>query len=171
MLRKKRKWPVIVALIGTFLIIGISVNLLILSQHTLGKIELPAELPSPKMMAQIAANLELLSKPNGPFNRSDRLGIITALDYADENGLSIIITLESGAKPEDVLAAESTWQGKYVGFSDLLASIYGSGKYLLSFVGTQGPLTLVISQDDAATINTAPLEEALVLIQSVIGTY
>ena len=98
----------LVALIGTFLIIGIAVDLLILSQHTLGTIEFPAELPSPKMMAQIAANLELLSKPYGPFTRSDRLGIITALDYADENGLSIIITLESGAKPEDVLAAEST---------------------------------------------------------------
>lgn len=170
MLRKKRKWPVIVALIGTFLIIGIAVDLFILSQHTQGTIELSAELPSPKMMAHIAANLELLSKPNGPFTRSVRLGIITSLDYADENGLSIMITLESGAKPEDVLTAESTWQGKYVGFSDLLTSISGSGKYLLSFVGTQGPLTLVISHDDAAAINTAPLEEALALIQSVIGT-
>lgn len=169
MLRKNRRWPVILALIVAVLIIAITWNLFIMSQHRQGAIGLPAELPSRKMMAHIAANLEQLSEPNGPFTHSDAFGII-ALDYATDSGLTIMMHLESGATPEDVLAAEPHWQGKYLAFSDLLASLLDSGTYLLSFVCTQGPLTMVIAQDDAACLTTAPLEEAIALIQSVIGT-
>lgn len=167
--RKKSKWPVILTLIAVFFIVGITVNIFIMSQHTQGTIELPAELPSPEMMAHIAANLDQLSEPNGPFTRSEGFGIIT-LDYANDSGLTIMITLESGAAPEDVLAAAPSWQGKYLGFSDLLASLFDSGKYLLSFVGSQGPLVIVVTQDDAAAISTTPLTEALSIVQGIIGT-
>ena len=168
MLRTKRKWPLIAGLIAAFLIIGITADLFIMAQHTQGAIELPADLPSREMMAQLAANLDRLSKPGCPFTLASALGDMTVLDYADESGLRIMITLESGAAPTAVLAAEPTWQGKYLAASDWLASISGSGKYLLSFVCTQGPLTLVISQENAPAISTAPLEEAIALIQSLI---
>lgn len=165
----KRKRPIIVGLIVAFLIVGIAVNIFMLSQHTQGAVELPAELPSPEMMAHIAANLEKLSEPNSPFTRSEGFGIV-ALDYANDSSLTIMITLESGAAPEDVLSAEPSWQGQYLGSSDLLASLFDSGKYLLSFVGSQGPLVIVVTQDDAAAISTIPLTEALSIIQSIIGT-
>lgn len=168
MLRTKRKWPVIAGLIAAFLIIGITADLFIMAQHTQGAIELPADLPSREMMAQIAANLDRLSKPGSPFSSSSAFGVTAMLDYADESGLGIMITLESGATADAVLAAEPNWQGKYLAASDWLASISGSGKYLLSFVCTQGPLTLVISQENAPAISTAPLEEAIALIQSMI---
>lgn len=168
--QKRRKWPVIVALIAVFLIIGIALDLLMMSQLTQGAVELPAELPSREMLAHIAAHLDQLSEPNGPFTRSEGFGIITSLDYANDSGLSIVITLDSGTAPDDVLTSAPSWQGKYLGKSDLLASLSGSGKYLLSFVGSQGPLVIVITQEDAAAISTLPLTEALSIIQSIIGT-
>lgn len=168
--QKRRKWPAILTLIAVFFIVGITVNTFILSQHTQGTITLPAELPSLEMLAHIAAHLDQLSEPNGPFTRTEGLGIVTALDYENDSGLSIMITLESGAAPEDVLAAAPSWQGKYLGTSDLLTSLSGSGKYLLSFSGSQGPLVIVVAQDDAAAISTTPLTEAFSIIQSIIGT-
>ena len=168
--QKKRKGPVIVALIVAFLIIGIALDLLMMSQYTQGVIELSSELPSPEMMAHIAAHLDQLSEPNGPFTRSEGFGIITSLDYANDSGLGIVITLESGATPDDVLAATTSWHGKYLGMSDLLGSLSGSGKYLLSFSGSQGPLVIVVIQEDAAAVSTIPLTEALSIIQSIIGT-
>lgn len=169
MLRKKRKWPLITALVALFFIIGLAANLLIMFQYTQGVIEPPAELPSPEMMAHIAANLEQLCEPHGPFTRAESVGVVSVLDYANDSGLSIMITLESGAAPEDVLAAAPDWQGKYFGKSDLLASLSDSGKYLMSFVGSQGPLVIVVVQDHADAISTAPLTEALSIIQSIIG--
>ena len=170
MAQYKRKWPVIAGLIAAFFIVGIAGNIFIMSQLTRGTIELPAELPSPEMIAHIAANLDQLSEPNGPFTRSEDFGIVTALDYANDSGLTIMITLESDASPEEVLAAEPKWQGQYLGFSDLLAALFDSGKYLLSFAGSQGPLAIVVTQEDAAAISTIPLTEALFIIQSIIGT-
>jgi hypothetical protein len=170
MAQHKRKWLVIAALIATFFIVGITGNLFIMSQLTQGTIELPAELPSPEMMAHIAANLDQLIEPNGPFTRSEGFGIVTALDYANDSGLTIMITLESGASPEEFLAAEPKWQGQYLGFSDLLAALSGAGKYTLMFSCSQGPFVLFITQEDAAAISTIPLTEALSIIQSIIGT-
>ncbi len=167
--QKKRKWPVIVGLIAAFLIIATAWNLFIMSQRRQGSIELPAELPSREMMAHIAANLDQFSEPNGTFTRSEAFGII-ALDYATDSGLTIMIYLDSCATPEDVLAAEPHWQGKYLALSDLLASLFDSGKHLLSFMGSQGPLVIVVTQDAAAAISTAPLTEALSIIQGIIGT-
>ena len=39
----------------------------------------------------------------------------------------------------------------------------------MSFVGSQGPLVIVVVQDNADAISTAPLTEALSIIQSIIG--
>lgn len=168
--RKKRKWPVIVALIAAFLIIATAWNLFIMSQRRQGSIELPAELPSSEMMAHIAAHLDQFIEPNGPFTRSEGFGIVTALDYANDSGLTITITLRSGASPEEFLAAEPKWHGQYLGYSDLLAALSGSGKYTLMFSCSHGPLVLFVTQEDAAAISTAPLTEAMSIIQSVIGT-
>ena len=170
MLRKKRRWPVIAGVIGAFIIVGIAGNIFIMSQSTQGAIELPAELPSQEMMAHIAAHLEQLIEPNGPFTRSEGFGIVTALDYANDSGLTITINLRSGASPEEFLTAEPKWQGEYLGFSDLLASLSGSGKYTLMFSCSQGPLVLFITQEDAANVSTTPIKEAMSIIQSVIGT-
>jgi len=169
-MKKNRKWPVIAAIIAMFFVFGTAGNLFILSQHAQGLIELPEHLPSGEMMAHIAANLEQLSGDHGPFTHSTGYGIVTSLDYADDSGLSIMLTLESGAFPNEVLTAKPQWQGKYLSASDLLASMSGSGKYMLSFVCSQGPLVLVITQDNAASISTAPLEEAMNLIEGIIGT-
>ena len=170
MLRKKRRWPVIVGLIAAFLIVGIAISTFMMAQYTQGIVEPPPNLPSPEMMAHIAGNLDQLCAPNGPFTRANGLGVVTVLDYANDSGLSIMITLESDAAPADVLAAAPSWQGKYLALSDLLASLSRSGKYLLSFVGSQGPLVIVVAQDNADAISTAPLTEALSIIQSIIGT-
>ena len=167
--QKKRKWPVVVALLSAFLIIGIVLDLLMMSQYTQGTIELSSELPSREMMAHIAAHLDQLSEPDGPFTHNEGFGI-TALDYANDGGLSIVITLESGAAPEEVLTSAPSWQGKYLSMADLLASLTGSGKHLLSFSGSQGPLVIVVTQEDAAAVSSTPLTEALSIIQSIIGT-
>ena len=167
--QKRRKWPVIVALIAVFLIIGIALDLLMMSQYTQGTIELSSELLSREMMAHIAAHLDQLSEPDGPFTRNEVFGL-TALDYANDSGLAIMITLESGAAPEEVLTSAPSWQGKYFATSDLLASLTGSGKYLLSFSGSQGPLVIVVTQEDAAVVSTTPLTEAVSIILSIIGT-
>ena len=156
MLRKKCRWPVIAGVIGAFIIVGIAGNIFIMSQYTQGTIELPAELPSPEMMAHIAAHLDQFIEPNGPFTRSMGFGIVTALDYANESGLTITINLRSGASPEEFLAAEPKWQGQYLGYSDLLAALSGSGKYTLMFSCSHGPLVLFITQEDAAAISTTP---------------
>lgn len=71
--QKKRKWPVVVALLAAFLIIGIALDLLMMSQYTQGTIELSSELPSREMMAHIAAHLNQLSEPDGPFTRNEGL--------------------------------------------------------------------------------------------------
>ena len=159
----------IAAIIAAFFIFGTAGNLFIMSQHTQGMIELPEHLPSREMMAHIAANLEQLSGDHGPFTHSAGFGTVTSLDYANDSDLSIMLTLESGASPEEVLTAKPQWQGKYLGASDLLASMSGSGKYMLSFVCSQGPLVLVITQENAASISTVPLEEAMSLIEGIIG--
>lgn len=169
-MKKKRRWPVIASVIAALFVLGMAGNIFMLSQHTKGTIELPNSLPSAEMMVHIAANLEQLSGDNGPFSHSADFGIVTALDYADDNGLTIMLTLEADASPEEVLAAEPQWQGQYLVVSDLMAAITGSGRYTLLFVCSQGPLVLAITQNDAASISTAPLEEAMALIQSVIGT-
>lgn len=170
MLRKKRRWPVIVGLIAAFLIVGFAISTFMMAQYTQGIVELPPDLPFPEMMAHIAAHLDQLCAPNGPFTRANGLGVVTALNYANDSGLSIMITLESGSVPDDVLAAAPEWQGKYFGKSDLLASLSRSGKYLLSFVGSQGPLVIVVAQEGADAISTSPLSEAFAIIQSIIGT-
>lgn len=69
-----------------------------------------------------------------------------------------------------MLTSAPSWQGKYLSMADLLASLTGSGKHLLSFSGSQGPLVIVVTQEDAAAISTLPLTEALSIIQSIIGT-
>lgn len=167
MMQKKRRWPLVIVGIVVFMI---ACDLFLVLQTTQGAIELPAELPSPEMMAHITANLEQLVSPNGPFTRSDRLVTSTVLAYEEENGLSIMLQLTSGASADDVLAAASTWQGEYTGFPDILVSMFDCSKYLLYFTGSQGPMTLLVTQPNADAISTAPLEEAIALIQSIIGT-
>lgn len=167
---RKHNKKVIIMAIAAFFLFGIAASFFTMSQHTQGVIELPEHLTSAEIMARIASNFEQLGGADSPFSTSAISGLVTALDYADDRGLSIMLTMESGASPEEVLAAKPQWQGKYLGTSDLLASMSGSGKYMLSFVCSQGPLVLVITQEDAASISTAPLEEAIALIEGIIGT-
>lgn len=166
-MQKKRRWPLIAGLAAAFLIVGIAVDLIVMSQFSKGDIEIQEALPSSAMMAHIAAHLDELCT-DGAFTRTDALGTFTVAEYADPNGLSIMIQLESGAAPEDVLSAAPNWQGQYLGQSNGLTALFGSDKYLLSFVGTQGPLVMVVTQEDAA-ISNEPLEEAISLIQNSIG--
>ena len=84
--------------------------------------------------------------------------------------MSIIIQYEYAATPEDVISAAANWTGQYLATTDWLAALSGTGKYLLSFVGTQGPLVLVITQENATAITVTPLAQAIAHIEGIIGT-
>lgn len=167
---RKHSRKVIILGIAAFLLFGMVISFFFRAQYTEGEIELPEHLTSAKILAHIANNFEQLGDADSPFSTSAGFGTMRVLNYANDSGLSIMLTLEADACPEDVLAAEHKWQGRYLAASDLMTAITGSGKYTLFFTCSQGPLVLVIAQENAARTGTSPLEEALALIEGIIGT-
>ena len=169
MLKKKRKWSLIVGFAAIFLVVGITADLFFMSQYTKGIIEMPDDFPSSGMMAHIAAHLDELCAAES-FTHTEIPGDFTILEYTNQSGLSIIIQYEYAATPEDVISAAANWTGQYLATTDWLAALSGTGKYLLSFVGTQGPLLLVITQENATAITVTPLAQAIAHIEGIIGT-